>query len=183
MESGRRLHTTQFTREKNDVPSQFSITLRKYLRTKKLVEIRQCGIDRVVDLCFRGGDSDNHLILELYASGNLILTDKDYVIITLLRSHKFDENVKCAIKEKYPFTHAANMQIKPFSELGVTLPSLKELYAKKLTESAEEPKDPDEDKKKTKKKKKKGAASYVTFFPYRQEKYAEILFNLCCPVH
>ena len=99
LEPGRRFHTTQFTREKSNVPSQFSISLRKLLRTKKLVEIRQCGIDRVVDLCFRGGDSENHLILELYASGNLILTDQDYVIISLLRTHKFDENVKCAAKE------------------------------------------------------------------------------------
>ncbi len=133
LEGGRRIHTTQFTREKNDVPSQFTVTLRKALRTKKLVEIKQCGIDRVVDICFRGAE-DNHLIVELYASGNIILTDKDYVIITLLRTHKFDENVKCAPKEKYPFTQAAGMQIKPFAELGITEKSLKELYAQKLKE-------------------------------------------------
>ena len=49
-----------------------------------------------------------HVLLELYASGNIILTDFEYNILTLLRTHKYDEDTKCAVKEKYPFTHAAN---------------------------------------------------------------------------
>lgn len=54
--------------------------------------------------------------MELYAQGNIILTDENYVVLSLLRSHTFDEAtktngdgpVRCTIKEKYPFTVAAN---------------------------------------------------------------------------
>jgi predicted ribosome quality control (RQC) complex YloA/Tae2 family protein len=47
----------------------------------------------------------------LYAAGNVILTDHEYTILSLLRSHKFDETAKIQIKEKYPFTSAAGMTI------------------------------------------------------------------------
>jgi predicted ribosome quality control (RQC) complex YloA/Tae2 family protein len=47
--------------------------------------------------------------VELYASGNVILTDHEYTILHLLRSHKFEDDARCAIREKYPFSHAANL--------------------------------------------------------------------------
>ena len=50
-------------------------------------------------------------MIELYAAGNVILTDHEYTILSLLRSHKFDETAKIQIKEKYPFTSAAGMTI------------------------------------------------------------------------
>jgi predicted ribosome quality control (RQC) complex YloA/Tae2 family protein len=49
--------------------------------------------------------------VELYAQGNVILTDHEYTILSLLRSHKFDETSKIQIREKYPFTAAAGMTI------------------------------------------------------------------------
>lgn len=41
----------------------------------------------------------------------MILTDHEYTILSLLRSHKFDETSKIQIREKYPFTAAAGMTI------------------------------------------------------------------------
>jgi len=41
----------------------------------------------------------------------VILTDHEYTILSLLRSHKFDETSKIQIREKYPFTAAAGMTI------------------------------------------------------------------------
>lgn len=41
----------------------------------------------------------------------MILTDFEYSILSLLRIHKFDENAKCAVKEKYPFSHSAGMTL------------------------------------------------------------------------
>lgn len=108
MEAGIRIHTTQFMRNKNDIPSGFTMKLRKHLRSKRLEVVRQVGIDRVVDLQFGTETGAFHVLLELYASGNIILTDFEYNILTLLRTHKYDEDTKCAVKEKYPFTHAAN---------------------------------------------------------------------------
>jgi len=40
IESGIRIHTTDFVKNKKDLPSGFSMKLRKHLRTKKLVAIR-----------------------------------------------------------------------------------------------------------------------------------------------
>jgi len=72
--------------------------LRKHLRTKKLTNIAQLGIDRVVDLTFGVGETAHHILVELYASGNIILTDSSYTILSLLRSHKFEEDARIAVK-------------------------------------------------------------------------------------
>ena len=75
----------------------------------------QLGVDRVVRLTFGVGLEVNHLIFELYASGNLILTDASFSILLLLRSHQFDETVKYAKGELYPFAHAANLSFESSS--------------------------------------------------------------------
>jgi predicted ribosome quality control (RQC) complex YloA/Tae2 family protein len=67
MESGVRFHTTNFVREKSDLPSPFAMKLRKHLRTKRLENVRQIGTDRIVDFKFGSGESENHIILELYS--------------------------------------------------------------------------------------------------------------------
>jgi len=67
LESGVRFHVTSFYREKSDMPSPFAMKLRKYLRTKRLENVRQIGTDRIVDFKFGSGDSECHIILELYS--------------------------------------------------------------------------------------------------------------------
>ncbi|KAJ2961396.1 hypothetical protein NQZ79_g3433 [Umbelopsis isabellina] len=103
IESGIRLHTTQFARDKSAMPSHFCGKLRKHLRTRRLVNVRQLGSDRIVDFEFAGGElhAGYHIIVEFYASGNIILTDQDYHILTLLRVVQPNENVKMAIGEIY----------------------------------------------------------------------------------
>lgn len=44
----------------------------------------------------------------------MILTDKDYTIIQLMRTHEYTADVKTAIGETYPFTYAAKMNIESF---------------------------------------------------------------------
>ena len=111
IESGIRIHTTKYVKNEKDLPSGFSLKLRKHLRTKKLDKIEQLGIDRVIDLTFGKGEGAYHILVELYASGNVILTDHEYTILSLLRSHKFEENATIAVKQKYPFSFSANMSI------------------------------------------------------------------------
>jgi len=41
LESGVRLHTTKYMRDKPKIPSVFTLKLRKHLRTKRLESIRQ----------------------------------------------------------------------------------------------------------------------------------------------
>ena len=111
IESGIRIHTTNYIKNQKDLPSGFSMKLRKHLRTRKCEDIQQLGIDRVVDLTFGKGEFAHHILVELYASGNVILTDHEYTILSLLRSHKFEENARIAVKQKYPFGHAANLTL------------------------------------------------------------------------
>jgi predicted ribosome quality control (RQC) complex YloA/Tae2 family protein len=98
IESGIRIHTTKYVKNQKDLPSGFSMKLRKHLRTKKLDKIEQLGVDRVIDLTFGKSENAYHILVELYASGNVILTDHEYTILSLLRSHKFEENATIAVK-------------------------------------------------------------------------------------
>ena len=85
--------------------------LRKHLRTKRIESIRQVGIDRVIDIQFGTGTHAYHILVEFYAKGNIILTDHEYIILNLLRKHEYDDENKCAVKEKYPFSAAAGGSI------------------------------------------------------------------------
>ncbi len=111
VESGIRIHTTNYVKNEKDLPSGFSMKLRKHLRTKKLEKIEQLGVDRVIDLTFGKGEAAYHILVELYASGNVILTDHEYTILSLLRIHKYEEEESAAVKSKYPFSQAANQTI------------------------------------------------------------------------
>jgi len=111
LESGVRFHITEFHHTKPTAPGPVAAKLRKHLKTRRLEGIRQLGMDRVVDFSFTSNEGTFHLLLELYASGNLILTDQDFRIAMLLRSHQFDEEVKYAKHEIYPFNYAANLTI------------------------------------------------------------------------
>lgn len=65
--------------------------LRKHLRNKRLTSISQLGADRAIDIQFGQGETAFHLILEIYVSGNLIMTDHEYQILALLRVHNDQE--------------------------------------------------------------------------------------------
>lgn len=62
----------RFNHAKSDMPSGFSMKLRKHIRTQRLEDVRQVGMDRVVDFKFGSGEASNHVILELYASGTAL---------------------------------------------------------------------------------------------------------------
>jgi NFACT N-terminal and middle domains len=109
LESGVRFHTTKYARDKSDLPSPFAMKLRKHIRTRRLEDVKQLCNDRVVDLKFGSGDSVFHIILELYANGNIILTDGNYEILALLRSHQFEEDVAVKVNEIYPMAFATSM--------------------------------------------------------------------------
>lgn len=102
VESGTRLHVTQFEREKNQFPNDFSMKLRRSLRTRRCEDVQQLGVDRVIDFTFGAGEACYHLIMEFYAKGNIVLTDGDYRIIAVLRTHKKEEATRIAVGETYP---------------------------------------------------------------------------------
>lgn len=106
LESASRIHTTQFDWPKNVSPSGFTMKLRKHLKNKRLEGIDQIGIDRIVDLQFGTGEACYHVILELYDRGNVILCDYEYTILNVLRPHVEGEEIRFAVREKYPMNRA-----------------------------------------------------------------------------
>ena len=48
--------------------------------------------------------------MELYASGNIVLTDGNYEIIALLRSHKFEDDISVQVGEIYPIAFTTTVQ-------------------------------------------------------------------------
>ncbi|RDE14763.1 MAG: hypothetical protein C4K49_07380 [Candidatus Thorarchaeota archaeon] len=77
IEPGRRIHLTEFQRVAPKTPSKFVTVLRKYLRDKRVISLKQHDLDRIVVLEV-GDDSGTHkLVAELFGDGNLILLDSD----------------------------------------------------------------------------------------------------------
>uniref|UniRef100_A0A3Q3QU78 Ribosome quality control complex subunit NEMF n=1 Tax=Monopterus albus TaxID=43700 RepID=A0A3Q3QU78_MONAL len=135
VESGTRIHTTDFEWPKNMMPSGFAMKCRKHLKTRRLTQVKQLGIDRIVDIQFGSDEAAYHLIIELYDrvrtlhlnslvsdaiyvdmliclrvsffQGNIILADHEYTILNLLRFRTAEaEDVKIAVRERYPVENA-----------------------------------------------------------------------------
>ena len=48
IESGVRVHLTTYERDKAQVPSNFTLKLRKHVRTRRIEKVEQLGADRVI---------------------------------------------------------------------------------------------------------------------------------------
>ncbi|XP_078133159.1 ribosome quality control complex subunit NEMF [Sander vitreus] len=102
IESGSRIHSTDFEWPKNMMPSGFAMKCRKHLKSRRLTQVKQLGIDRIVDIQFGSDEAAYHLIIELYDRGNVILADHEYTILNLLRFRTAEaEDVKIAVRERY----------------------------------------------------------------------------------
>ncbi|KAL3641867.1 hypothetical protein CASFOL_012682 [Castilleja foliolosa] len=127
MESGVRLHTTEYMRDKSNTPSGFTLKLRKHIRTRRLEDVRQLGYDRIVLFQFGQGANAHYVILELYAQGNIILTDPEFTVLTLLRSHR-DDNKGIAImsRHRYPVEQSRTFERTTKEKMSEALQSLVE---------------------------------------------------------
>ncbi|KAJ1902762.1 hypothetical protein LPJ81_003427, partial [Coemansia sp. IMI 209127] len=115
VESGTRLHTTDYTRDKSITPSSFCMKLRKHLKARRLTAVRQIGMDRVVDFEFAvaaGAQAEGtyHILCEFYASGNVILTDYQYQILALLRVVRLDNEAAYAVGKTYSLPGAREIE-------------------------------------------------------------------------
>eukprot|EP01129_Flabellula_baltica_P010729 TRINITY_DN4566_c0_g1_i1.p1 TRINITY_DN4566_c0_g1~~TRINITY_DN4566_c0_g1_i1.p1 ORF type:complete len:850 (-),score=251.70 TRINITY_DN4566_c0_g1_i1:13-2562(-) len=66
-------------------------------------------MDRVVILTFSSMKETYHLIIELYAGGNVILTEEDYTIITLIRRYAV-KDIEVNVGFKYPLEFSKDLQ-------------------------------------------------------------------------
>ncbi|CAA7398591.1 unnamed protein product [Spirodela intermedia] len=125
MESGVRLHTTAYVRDKSMTPSGFTLKLRKHIRTKRLEDVRQLGYDRIILFQFGLGAHAHYVILELYSQGNILLADSNYVVMTLLRSHRDDDKgLAIMSRHRYPVEACRTFQKTTLTKLQEALSSL-----------------------------------------------------------
>lgn len=68
--------------------------MRKHLKNKRLENLTQIGVDRMIDLQFGSGEAAYHIILELYDRGNIVLTDYEMTILNILRPHTEGDKIR-----------------------------------------------------------------------------------------
>ncbi|KAL6343909.1 hypothetical protein AAG906_027681 [Vitis piasezkii] len=137
MESGVRLHTTAYVRDKSMTPSGFTLKLRKHIRTRRLEDVRQLGYDRVVLFQFGLGANAHYVILELYAQGNILLTDSEFMVMTLLRSHRDDDKgVAIMSRHRYPVEICRVFERTATTKLQAALTSPKESESNEAVEAS-----------------------------------------------
>ena len=117
IESGTRIHMTSYIREHDAIPNNFAAKLRKHIRLARLDNIEQIGTDRLIDLTFGTGQRQCHVIVELFAQGNIVLTDYEYAIIMLLRSHQYTINGTTIVGEENNVNQPSNTVL-PDDDVG-----------------------------------------------------------------
>lgn len=104
LDAGKKIYLSD-TKMDNDrfLPTSFIMKLRKHLENKLILDIKQINYDRVVDISFGYTAIQYHLIIEFYASGNIIFTDENYKIMALTNTYvykQYDKNEEKQNKEK-----------------------------------------------------------------------------------
>ncbi|KAH8075387.1 DUF3441-containing protein [Aureococcus anophagefferens] len=93
LESGTKFLVTKYDAREGggDMPSGLCTKLRSALKGKRLSDVRSLGRDRVVLFRFGAGVTSFHVVLELYAAGNVVLCDHDFVVRGALRANTFGD--------------------------------------------------------------------------------------------
>jgi predicted ribosome quality control (RQC) complex YloA/Tae2 family protein len=83
-------------------PSGFCMFLRKHLDNARLRSIKQLASERIVEFIFEKQEKKK-LIIEFFGKGNIILCNKDNIILSALIYHKWkDREIKPKLKYSYP---------------------------------------------------------------------------------
>ncbi|CAG9466235.1 unnamed protein product [Pedinophyceae sp. YPF-701] len=160
LESGTRFHSTKYARETPGHPGPFALKLRKHVRGRRLEDIRQLGVDRIVVFTFGQGDMTHHVILELYSSGNVVLCNAQYQVLALLRSHRDDaQGLVIMPNRPYPI-HACRLR-EPFDPERVRAALVPPPVKPEAAEDAAEADAGDDGKKARRKKKRRDPAHFA----------------------
>ena len=79
------------------------IAMKEAIKNKRITEIFQPNYDKIIVFGFGFTETSHYLIMEFFSNGNLILTDNEYNIITLIRIHDYDDTNKVRVRNKYIF--------------------------------------------------------------------------------
>jgi len=100
VEPGRSIYLTKFQRAIPKVPTNFCASLRKHIRNRRIEDVSQHDLDRIVKIVVTGERGNNSIIIELFGEGNLILCDAENKII-LARWYRVMRDRSVKPKEVY----------------------------------------------------------------------------------
>jgi predicted ribosome quality control (RQC) complex YloA/Tae2 family protein len=89
VEVGRGMYLSDFEIPAPKFPSNFAMTLRKYLKNAVIDEIKQVGFDRIVEITTETRQGVFKLVLELFGEGNAALIDDAGLIKAIMKPRRF----------------------------------------------------------------------------------------------
>jgi predicted ribosome quality control (RQC) complex YloA/Tae2 family protein len=89
--------------ERKILPNSVCYKMKEAIKNKRITKVFQPNNDKIIVLGFGFNETTHYLIMEFFSSGNMILTDNEYNIITLIRIHDYDDNNKVRVRNKYIF--------------------------------------------------------------------------------
>lgn len=116
IQSGVRIHTTQYPLENPINPPAFPMLLRKRIKGANVISVKQHDFDRVVEIKVKK-DKYYTLIIELFDKGNIILLDEDNnIILPLKRKQWSDRDISSKKEYKFPEKKGINPLTIKFDE-------------------------------------------------------------------
>ncbi|MFW9843428.1 MAG: ribosome rescue protein RqcH [Candidatus Thorarchaeota archaeon] len=91
---GTRIHLTEYARKAPRQPPHFCTVLRKYLRDKRVLSIKQHDLDRIVILEIGSDNETYKLVAEMFGMGNMLLLDpKDTIFVAMRYKRMRDRDI------------------------------------------------------------------------------------------
>lgn len=126
------LFITSYSMPARQQTSGFGAFLRKRLANKHLESIEQHGLDRIAVMEFQ----DFFLVFELFAKGNVILTDSSYEILSAFRKEQWkDRTLKKGEPYKFPSSKGLNPRELEEKDLREALSSSQKALVPALVEA------------------------------------------------
>ena len=105
LEPGRRIHLTRYEHrvEEQKTPTPLVSGLRKYIRNSRIIDVKQLGTDRIVEIIVHSSGVNYKLVLELIPRGLLLLLNENGEIIYSTEYREMrDRIIRRGIKYKPP---------------------------------------------------------------------------------
>ena len=106
-----RINLTEYNYPVPKYPSQYCISLRKFLKNRRILGIYQQSLDRILIIELSNQDGSSwKFIIELFAKGNYILLNEENLVMVAKKYKKFKDRVILAKKEyKFPLSRGLNL--------------------------------------------------------------------------
>ena len=100
---GRYIYLTEYRQENPQTPKGYCVYLRKKLSNARIKRISQLEFERVVEFIIETKEEQFKLYAEFFPKGNIVLTDKDRIILSPLENQIWkDRTIKKGEKYIYP---------------------------------------------------------------------------------